>query len=129
MNGIDYVMEYLDVQHLEARDGYAKMSMKIQKQHTNALGLTHGSVIFALADCAFADASNFGDNVAVAAQVSINYLRPTKEGDVLTAEAVRVSDGKTLSVYAVTVRKDDKPVALFNGLAYKQAPRETAKGT
>jgi acyl-CoA thioesterase len=124
MKGTDHVMEYLEVQHLETRDGYAKLSMNVQKQHTNALGLTHGSVIFALADCAFAAASNFGDNVAVAAQVSINYLRPTKEGDTLTAEAVRVSDGKTLAVYAVTVYKDGKPVALFNGLAYKQPPQQ-----
>jgi acyl-CoA thioesterase len=120
MKGIDHVMEYLNMQHIEARDGYSKVSMIVQKQHTNALGFTHGSVIFSLADCAFAEASNFGDNMAVAAQVSINFLRPTTEGDVLTAEAVRMSDGKTLAVYVVTVCKDDKPVAVFNGLAYKQ---------
>jgi acyl-CoA thioesterase len=122
MKGIDHVMEYLGLQHIDAHDGYSKVSMTVQRQHTNALGMTHGSVIFALADCAFGEASNFGDNVAVAAQVSINFLRPSAEGDVLTAEAIRVSDGKTLSVYTVTVRKGDKPVALFNGLVYKLAP-------
>ncbi len=125
MKGVDHVMEYLGLTHLESREGYSKVSMVVQKQHTNALGMTHGSVIFALADCAFGEASNFGDNVAVAAQVSINFLRPTKEGDLLTAEALRVSDGKTLSVYAVTVRKDDKPVALFNGLVYKLSPTKS----
>ena len=94
--------------------------MKVEKTHTNALGFTHGGAIFSLADYAFAHACNFGDNVAVALQVSINFLKPSVEGDLLTAEAVRVSDGKTTGVYQVTVRKEDKPVALFTGLAFKK---------
>ena len=32
---------------------------------------------FRLADYAFAQACNFGDNVAVAVQVSINFLKPS----------------------------------------------------
>ena len=94
--------------------------MKVQKTHTNALGFTHGGAIFSLADYAFAHACNFGDNVAVALQVSINFLKPSVEGDLLTAEAVRISDGKSTGIYQVTVRKDDKPVALFTGLAFKK---------
>ena len=94
--------------------------MKVQKTHTNALGFTHGGAIFSLADYAFALACNFGDNVAVALQVSINFLKPSVEDDLLTAEAVRISDGKTTGIYQVTVRKDDKPVALFTGLAFKK---------
>jgi len=99
------------------------MSLKINKQHINAVGFTHGGVLFALADCAFAEAVNFGDNQAVAVQVSINYLRPTTEGDVLTAEANTVSDGKTLALCSVTIQKEDKDVALFSGLAYKIHPK------
>ena len=94
--------------------------MKVQKTHTNALGFTHGGAIFSLADYAFAHACNFGDNVAVALQVSINFLKPSVEGDLLTAEAVRISDGKTTGIYQVTVRKEDKPIALFTGLAFKK---------
>ena len=94
--------------------------MTVEKLHTNALGFTHGGAIFSLADYAFAHACNFGDNVAVALQVSINFLKPSVEGDILTAEAVRVSDGKTTGIYQVTVRKEDKPIALFTGLAFKK---------
>ena len=94
--------------------------MKVQKTHTNALGFTHGGAIFSLADYAFAHACNFGDNVAVALQVSINFLKPSVEGDILTAEAVRASDGKITGIYQVTVRKEDKPIALFTGLAFKK---------
>ncbi len=119
MNGTDYFRELLGIKILEIKDGYAKMSMQITEKHTNAHGFTHGGVLFSLADCAFAEAVNFGDRQAVAVQVSINYLRPTVEGDVLFAEATTVSDGKTLALCSVVVRKEDKDVAMFSGLAYK----------
>jgi acyl-CoA thioesterase len=120
MKGKDQFAEALGIQLLEAKDGYSKVSLKIQKNHTNALGFTHGGAIFSLADYAFAQACNFGGNVAVAAQVSINFLKPSVEGDTLIAEANRVSDGKTMGLYQVTVRKEDKPIALFTGLAFKK---------
>jgi acyl-CoA thioesterase len=119
VNGTDYFRELLDIKILEIKDGYAKMSMQITKKHTNAHGFTHGGVLFSLADCAFAEAVNFGDRQAVAVQVSINYLRPTVEGDTIVAEANTVSDGKTLALCSVVVRKEDKDVAMFSGLAYK----------
>ena len=115
----DYFRESLGINVLELKDGYAKMSLKIRKEHINIAGFTHGGVIFSLADCAFAEAVNFGAKQAVAVQVSINYLRPTSEGDVLIAEAITVSDGKTLALCTVVVKKDAKDVAMFSGLAYK----------
>jgi acyl-CoA thioesterase len=120
MRGKDHFAEDLGIQVAEVKDGYAKVTMKVEKKHTNALGFTHGGAIFSLADYAFAEACNFGDNVAVAVQVSINYLKPSVEGDVLTAEAVRVSDGKTTGLYHVTVKSGEKTVAFFSGLAFKK---------
>ena len=120
MKGTDHYAEALGIQLLEAKDGYAKVSMKIKKNHTNALGFTHGGAIFSLADYAFAHACNFGDKMAVAAQVSINYLKPSVEGDCLIAEATRVSDGKTAGLYHVNIRKEDKLIAFFSGLAFKK---------
>jgi acyl-CoA thioesterase len=121
MKGIDNFAEALGLKVLEVSDGYCKVCMKVEKNHTNALGFTHGGAIFSLADYAFAQACNFGDNVAVAVQVSINFLKPSVEGDLLTAEATRTSDGKNVGLYQVTVRKEDKSVALFTGLAFKKA--------
>jgi len=119
LKGSDHFRELLGIKVLEIKDCYAKMSLKIRKEHINIAGFTHGGVIFSLADCAFAEAVNFGDKQAVAVQVSINYLRPTSEGDVLLAEAITVSDGKTLALCTVVVKKDEKDVAMFSGLAYK----------
>jgi acyl-CoA thioesterase len=120
MKGTDHFAEALKIQLVESKDGYAKVTMKVTKLHTNALGFTHGGAIFSLADYAFAHACNFGDNVAVAVQVSINYLKPSVEGDMLVAEANRVSDGKTMGLYQVTVKNGEKLVASFSGLAFKK---------
>ena len=119
LRGNDYFRELLGIKVLDAKDGYSKMSLKITKEHTNFVGFTHGGVIFALADCAFAEAVNFGDKRAVAVQVSINFIRPSSEGDLLTAEAKTISEGKTSALCSITVKKENKEVALFTGLAYK----------
>jgi acyl-CoA thioesterase len=120
MKGNDNFRELLGIQIIEVKDCYAKLSMKVTKAHTNSLGFTHGGAIFSLADCAFAEASNSGSKVAVAIQVSINYLRPSMEGDTLTAEAVKISESKTFGMYTITIRKEEKTVSVFQGLAYKQ---------
>ena len=120
MKGTDHFAQTLGIQVLETKDGYSKVSMKVEKNHTNALGFTHGGAIFSLADYAFAQACNFGDNVAVAVQVSINFLKPSVEGDTLTAEAIRISDGKTMGLYNVTVCNQNKQIAFFSGLAFKK---------
>jgi acyl-CoA thioesterase len=120
---VDNFRESLGIKVLEVKYGYSKMSLKISKEHTNFVGFTHGAVLFALADCAFAEAVNFGENKAVAVQVSINYLRPSSEGDVLRAEANVVNDGKNLVLCSVIIKKEGKDVALFSGLAYKIHPK------
>ena len=61
---VDQFRELLGIKTLEIRDGYVKMSLKVTKEHTNIAGFTHGGVLFSLADCAFAEAVNFGEKKA-----------------------------------------------------------------
>ena len=117
--GLDYFGKLVGVQIIEVKEGYAKASLKITRDHSNALGVTHGGAIFTLADCAFAQAVNFGERTAVAIQVSINFLNPSYEGDILTAEAVRVLESKKIGLYNVKVTgRENKLIAIFSGTAY-----------
>jgi uncharacterized protein (TIGR00369 family) len=52
MKETDYFAQDLGTKLVEAKDDYAKVSMKVAKKHTNALGFTHGGTIFSLADYA-----------------------------------------------------------------------------
>ena len=104
----------MGIQVIDVKDGYAKVSLKITKDHINFTGVTHGGAIFTLADCAFAEAANFGEKEAVAIQADINFLKPSVEGDVLTAEAVRISESRRFSLYRVTVYRNDELIAFFS---------------
>ena len=117
--GPDYFGDLIGVKIIEVREGYAKASLKITKDHSNTLGVTHGGAVFTLADCAFARAVNFGKRTAVAIQVNMNYLKPSYAGNVLTAEAVKIEESKKIGLYHVKVTgRENKLIAIFSGTAY-----------
>src|SRR3954452_18864266 len=102
----------------EAREGYARVRMTLRAEMLNGHGTAHGGMVFALADSAFAYACN-GRNVrTVAAQASIVYLEPAREGDVLIADAEERALVGRSGVYNVSVRTaDGRSVAEFTGFS------------
>jgi len=80
----------------------------------------HGGYIFALADTAFAYACNCRNRVTVAASAAIEFLRPAKVGDVLTAVAKERFVGGRSGLFNVVVRnQDDVEIALFRGRSHR----------
>ena len=67
--------------------GAAEAVMTIREAMLNGQGLCHGGHIFALADTAFAFACNAYDDITVAGGASIDFVRPGRPGDTLTATA------------------------------------------
>ncbi len=116
----DRLVGLLGVNIEEVREGYARVSLKVQERHMNAAGVCQGGVIFTLADLAFALASNSHGVVALGMDVSISYLRSALLGDVLTAEAVEEYLGKRTAAYVITVRNQNgEKIALAKSLAYR----------
>ena len=83
--------------------GDAIVSMPIRPDMTNGFGLTHGGLVFTLADTAFAIACNEDERVTVAAGADIAFLKPTSAGQVLTAHAVRRFRRGSTGIYDITV--------------------------
>jgi len=98
------------------RPGEAIVSMRVRDDMTNGFDLTHGGLVFALADTAFAIACNEDDEITVAAGADIAFLKATRAGALLTAYAARrVRSGRT-GVYDVTVTDEaGDVVAEFRG--------------
>ncbi|GAA5205598.1 hydroxyphenylacetyl-CoA thioesterase PaaI [Microbacterium kyungheense] len=104
--------------------GEAVVSMRVRDDMTNGFGITHGGMVFALADTAFAMACNElvpgaegGDaEVTVAAGADISFLAATRAGQTLTAHARRrVASGRA-GLYDVTVTDETGTVvAEFRG--------------
>jgi len=96
--------------------GRAVISMTVREEMTNGFAITHGGMVFALADTAFAVACNEDERVTVAAGADIAFLKSTVAGDVLTATAVRRSVSGRNGVYDVTVTdQTGDVVAEFRG--------------
>ena len=102
----------------EAREGYSRVRMALRADMLNGHGIAHGGLVFALADTAFAYACNSRNLTTVAAQASIVFLSPAREGEVLVAECREQSLAGRSGVYNVSVRTDDgRAIAEFQGLS------------
>src|SRR5436305_1434559 len=102
----------------EAREGYARVSMRIRADMLNGHGTAHGGMIFALADSAFAYACNGRNLKSVAAHASIAFLDAAREGERLVAEAREAGLAGRSGVYNVAVRGEDgRAVAEFQGVS------------
>ena len=105
----------------EVDDHYAKCSLKIEDRHRNAMGAVMGGVYFTLADFALAVASNWQEMGSVSLNSEIAYLGAAR-GDVLTAEAVCVKNGRTTSYYRIEVKDGQgKLAAVVNTTGYRKA--------
>ncbi len=104
------------------KPGQSRVSLTITDDMVNFHGNTHGGVIFSLGDMAFAAASNSHGQTAVALNVGINFLKRTKSGDRLIAEAIELSQSGPMVLYDITIRDDQtgEIVAKSQDLVYRK---------
>lgn len=116
------------VRLVEMKEGYARATLRLRRDHLNGVGVAQGGAIFTLADLAFAAACNSHGTVAVALDVSVTYMRGLARG-VLTAQAREVFVSRKVSVCEVIVTGEDgAAVALFRGTAYRKDPAPQPQG-
>jgi acyl-CoA thioesterase len=101
---------------LEVRAGYARMCMTVRADFLNGHSTCHGGLIFTLADSTFAVACNTHNINTVASGCTIEFLRPVRDGDVLTAEAIEQSMTGRHGIYDIRVtNRTGHTVAMFRG--------------
>ena len=116
----DLFSQWLGIQILEAKEGQAKIQMILREEMVNGFGMIHGGIVFSLADSAFAFACNSRNNLSVALDTNITFTRASKPGDVLTAEAKELHNGRNTGLYLVTVlNQAGEQVALFKGTCFR----------
>lgn len=83
--------------------GHSRVSLTVTEEMANFHGITHGGVVFALGDMAFAAAGNSRGQKAVALNISLSYLKASTVGDQLVAEAREIQVGGRTGLYEVTI--------------------------
>jgi acyl-CoA thioesterase len=116
----DFFSKWLGIEILNIKEGYSKIQMTIRKEMLNGFGIVHGGITFSLADSAFAFACNNRNNLSLALDTSINFIKPAHVGDVLTAEANEIHNGKSTGLYHISItNQNDHTIALFKGTCFR----------
>ena len=98
----DRLIHDLGMELLEAREGYARVSVRAEDRFLNSHGVAHGVLVFAVADAAFALAAN-GVTEAIGVQWSFGVFRAARAGETLIGEARAVHQGQRLIVCELSV--------------------------
>ena len=116
----DLFSQWLGIEVLHVDTGYSRLRMTVREEMINGFGIVHGGIAFSLADSAFAFACNNRNNLSVALDTAINFLKPVNVGDVLTAEAKELHNGRSTGLYHIEIRnQNDHVVAMFKGTCYR----------
>lgn len=112
----DNASQRLGIRIVRVAPGHAELAMTVRADMVNGHAITHGGLVFTLADSAFAYACNSYNANTVAAGCTIEFMAPSREGDVLTAVAREHTLVGRNGIYDVDVRNQHgEVIALFRG--------------
>jgi acyl-CoA thioesterase len=116
----DRFSQWLGIEIIKIEEGYAKLKMKLRDEMVNGFGVIHGGITFSFADSALAFACNNRNNFSLALDVSITFTKTALPGQVLTAEAKELHNGKSTGLYIITISNEkEEQVALFKGTCFR----------
>ena len=116
----DLFSQWLQIKVLDIKEGYSKIEMTIRREMVNGFGIAHGGIAFSFADSAFAFACNNRNNLSVALDTAINFIKPVHVGDRLTAEAKEIHNGKSTGLYHISITNQaNHVVAFFKGTCFR----------
>jgi acyl-CoA thioesterase len=96
----------LNIRLKDVDDGYALCEMEFTDTMENIYGSAHGGAIFSLIDEAFEISSNSHDNVAVALNMNITYMKPPRKNTTLVAESKEINRTRRTASYYITVQDE-----------------------
>ncbi|MCX7857985.1 MAG: PaaI family thioesterase [Deltaproteobacteria bacterium] len=108
----------LNIKLKDVDEGYALCEMEYTERMDNLYGLAHGGAIFSLIDEAFEISSNSHENVAVALNMNVTYIRPPKKHTTLKAESKEIHRSKRTASYYITVKDDENLLAVCQAIVY-----------
>ncbi|RMG66512.1 MAG: hydroxyphenylacetyl-CoA thioesterase PaaI [Calditrichaeota bacterium] len=116
----DPFSQWLGVEIVHLAPGEVTLEMAVRREMLNGFGVIHGGVLFALADSAFAFASNSHGRVSLALECNITFMEKVLEGDRIQAVAREERCGRHIGVYTITLlRNGREKVALFRGSVFR----------
>jgi acyl-CoA thioesterase len=118
------IASFLGLELIELSPGHARVTMHMKPEYLNFNGMVFGGIISAVADQAFAFATNSVITPNVASQFNIHFIAPAAAGDMLTAECNVIKSGKRVCISEIKVTSQEgKTIAVCTGTTIPLAPR------
>ena len=116
----DAYSRWLGTELVAIRPRACTLRMRVRADMLNGFGVSHGGIVFSLADSALAFAANTNGHVTVSVDNTISYPVSVELNDELIAVAEEETAGDRLGFYRVTVaRQDGTCVALMHATVYR----------
>ena len=110
------IASFLKMRLLELSPGYAKVAMKLKPEYQNFNGLVFGGIVMAVADQAFAYASNSVAYPSIASQFNLHFIAGAGVDDELIAEGQVLRSGRRAGISEITVtNQEGKLIAKATG--------------
>ena len=104
------------IELVDVGPGRATLGMTVRDDMLNQQGVCHGGILFTLADSAVGIACNSHNERALTSNCAIEFMRPARVGDRLSAIATEIQRGRRTGLYDVRVTAaDGSLVALLRG--------------
>ncbi|MFA5366719.1 MAG: PaaI family thioesterase [Dehalococcoidia bacterium] len=94
---------YLGMKLVELSKGYAKVKMDLKKEHLNWENMIHGGIVATVLDQAFGCACNTLDNIHVAVQMNVHFMKAPAVGETIYAESKVLHAGKRMGTSEMKV--------------------------
>jgi acyl-CoA thioesterase len=116
----DAFSRWMGMEILDVREGFCKVSCTITDDMLNGFRVTHGGIIFSLADSALAFSAATYGRVALALDNSISFTQKTSSGNRLTATSECLQITYKTGLFEVKVRNEkDELVAVMKASVYR----------
>ena len=94
---------YMGMSLVELSKGYAKVKMELKKEHLNWENMIHGGIVATVLDQAFGCACNTLDNIHVAVQMNVHFMKAPAVGETIYAESRVIHAGKRMGTSEMKV--------------------------
>jgi acyl-CoA thioesterase len=116
----DAFSQWMGVEIMDVKEGYCKIACNVTAEMLNGFSVTHGGILFSLADSALAFSAATYGRVALAVDNSISFTKKSSSGDRLIAESVCVNLGHKTGLFEVKlVNSNDELLALMKATVYR----------
>jgi acyl-CoA thioesterase len=113
---VEPIASFLKMSLLELTPGYSKVSIELIPEYQNFNGLIFGGIVMAVADQAFAYASNSLALPSIASQFNIHFIASAEVNNELIAECRVIKSGRRAGISEMTVtNQEGKLIAKATG--------------